>query len=442
MPAPTIAILTPSTSGSDPRSDHWTSERWRNPLRVGRLPAVLARLGAVMLLALAFAAPARAADWSAALIQRSPDATVESGEVLRGQFMEFRNTGTATWTRPGFKLGTAEPYNRTSAFADPSWLDGGRTATLNVQAVAQGQTGRFDYVVRAPSVAATTKYVEAFEPVLELVSWTLARVYVTYTVLPSLPPTVGFTSVPAQVARGGALDVAADVSDNGTIDRVEFSVGSTTVSATTHEGATYGAQLPTDALATGPQTVVVRAVDRAGNFATATAGFTVAPLAGTADRDGDGVLSSADCDDTNSAVHPGATEVPGNGVDDDCTGGDALATVASTVQNNWVAGQKSTRVTALRARNVPAGATIETRCSGGGCPFALKRLAVAKAGDVDLRKRYFAKSRFRVGAVIEVRILAPNRIAKVARFTIRRNKTPLSRYLCLAPGAKKATACS
>ena len=46
------------------------------------------------------------------------------------------------------------------------------------------------------------------------------------------------------------------------------------------------------------------------------------------DSDGDGhaaVLGGADCDDGDPAVHPGAREVPANGVDDDCWGGDAPA---------------------------------------------------------------------------------------------------------------------
>jgi Putative metal-binding motif len=190
--------------------------------------------------------------------------------------------------------------------------------------------------------------------------------------------------------------------------------------------------------------VIAKAVDRVGNFATATAGITIAPPPGSVpvDRDGDGSLDTADCNDTNSSIHPGAPEVPGNGVDDDCAGGDAPGTVAATVLNNWTAGRKSSRVTTLKARNVPAGATIETRCTGHGCPFKLKRLAVAKAGDVDLRSRYFKHTQLRVGAVLEIRILAPNRIAKVARFTIRSHKAPLSRYLCLAPGAKKAGPCT
>lgn len=44
------------------------------------------------------------------------------------------------------------------------------------------------------------------------------------------------------------------------------------------------------------------------------------------DRDGDGYsafFGGPDCDDGDAAVYPGATEVPGNGKDDNCVGGDA-----------------------------------------------------------------------------------------------------------------------
>ncbi|MCC6749449.1 MAG: sulfatase-like hydrolase/transferase [Deltaproteobacteria bacterium] len=47
------------------------------------------------------------------------------------------------------------------------------------------------------------------------------------------------------------------------------------------------------------------------------------------DRDRDGYaawFAGGDCDDRNAAVHPGATDVPGNGVDENCQGGDATRT--------------------------------------------------------------------------------------------------------------------
>jgi hypothetical protein len=41
------------------------------------------------------------------------------------------------------------------------------------------------------------------------------------------------------------------------------------------------------------------------------------------DADGDGTPQLQDCDDGNAAIHPGATDVPGNAVDEDCSGSDA-----------------------------------------------------------------------------------------------------------------------
>ena len=61
---------------------------------------------------------------------------------------------------------------------------------------------------------------------------------------------------------------------------------------------------------------------------------------------------------------------------------------------------------------------------------------------VTSKSSLFKHSRLRVKSVLEVRVLAPNSIAKVARYTIRARKLPKTKYLCLAPGATRATACS
>ncbi len=49
----------------------------------------------------------------------------------------------------------------------------------------------------------------------------------------------------------------------------------------------------------------------------------VKPMLCDADRDGDGYPKSHDCLDTDATVHPGAIDISGNGVDEDCDGIDA-----------------------------------------------------------------------------------------------------------------------
>jgi hypothetical protein len=56
-----------------------------------------------------------------------------------------------------------------------------------------------------------------------------------------------------------------------------------------------------------------------------------------ADRDLDGSTpAGGDCDDLNNTIHPGATDVPGDGVDQDCTGSDARAVLDDDVDNDGV----------------------------------------------------------------------------------------------------------
>jgi hypothetical protein len=55
-------------------------------------------------------------------------------------------------------------------------------------------------------------------------------------------------------------------------------------------------------------------------------GRVITLLRKVSDRDGDGysaLFGGPDCDDDNPDIHPGAVDIPGNGIDENCVGGDA-----------------------------------------------------------------------------------------------------------------------
>ena len=171
-----------------------------------------------------------------------------------------------------------------------------------------------------------------------------------------------------------------------------------------------------------------------------TTGCEVAP-----DRDGDGTLNEADCAPDNAAVHPGAGEIFGNAVDEDCSGSPGYFKVTSSVTFRFDIKKRPPRVriTSLRFTALQPGDRIEIRCKGRGkgCPFRLvRRTASAGRPNINLRS-VFKKRYLKRGAVVEVRILRANYIGKVVRLTVARrpnlNQTPL----CLGVGATTPGPC-
>ena len=103
-----------------------------------------------------------------------------------------------------------------------------------------------------------------------------------------------------------------------------------------------------------------------------------------ADADGDGVTVPADCWDQNATVHPGAKEVPGNGFDDDCAGGDAPAKIVATIRGKWKAKNGRVWLNTLSVLEAPEGALVEVTCDGKRCPFKRRTAAVNAKGSAFL----------------------------------------------------------
>jgi hypothetical protein len=113
--------------------------------------------------------------------------------------------------------------------------------------------------------------------------------------------------------------------------------------------------------------------------------------------------------------------------------------VDSGVSFNWSANRRWTLNTRLSVRDVPAGASVELRCRGRGCPGRRKVVSVT-AGRADVH-RVLRHRRLRPGTRLELWVTRADMIGKVLRFHIRRGHTPSWQVLCLPPGAVAAARC-
>jgi hypothetical protein len=89
-----------------------------------------------------------------------------AGQVLPA-YIELKNIGTATWDKET-RIGTTEPRDRTSAFADGTWIAPNRPAAVS-GTVAPGGTYKFTFDLAAPMTPGL--YDEHFGVVQESVAW-------------------------------------------------------------------------------------------------------------------------------------------------------------------------------------------------------------------------------------------------------------------------------
>jgi hypothetical protein len=187
--------------------------------------------------------------------------------------------------------------------------------------------------------------------------------------------------------------------------------------------------------------------DVAGNGVDEDCNGTDAPLdplelAAAADSDRDGYPKRVDCDDEDPARNPGARDVPGDGIDQDCVGGDAaFPKLDAAVLGAWRSFAGYTTFTDLVVRRVPAHGKVTIRCKGDGCPFKVKTRRFKKAkARADVLGRLDG-ARLRRGAKLQVRVLKRRHIGIVAAWAIRAPAVPKRTDRCLVPGRGRPSRC-
>jgi hypothetical protein len=91
----------------------------------------------------------------------------------------------------------------------------------------------------------------------------------------------------------------------------------------------------------------------------------------------------------------------------------------------------------------PAGATVEVRCKGGGCPrrSQIRKVAGTQAKPTRLLRFRRFERRLRARAAVRVFVTKPGTIGKYTSFRIRKDNAPKRRDLCMLPGAKLPSRC-
>jgi 6-phosphogluconolactonase (cycloisomerase 2 family) len=200
---------------------------------------------------------------------------------------------------------------------------------------------------------------------------------------------------------------------------------------------------------TGTDTFTFTAAGRGVTSAPATITLDVAPpppdtggivLPAGVDADGDGFFAGQECNDGNRDIRPGALEIKGNRIDENCDGiAEPFPTLGAGVATSWDAKGKRITLKSLKVtQQFPPGWKVKIICKGKPkCTFKQKNLKKGKVrrsasnviGSLKKKQRVF-----RAGQTVEVWVSAPGFNTKVSRYKLKRNKIPTTQPFCVVPG--------
>ncbi|MGZ3442767.1 MAG: MYXO-CTERM sorting domain-containing protein, partial [Polyangia bacterium] len=137
--------------------------------------------------------------------------TLGAGE-MQPAWVEFKNTGTATWEPGVTHLGTTDPRDRDSALSSPDWLSANRAASVDAT-TKPGETGRFTFSLRGPVVSAAEALTEHFGLVQEGVAWFPDAASLTVDVM--ITPAAVSGGDPAEGTEGGVTPTGPSMGAHG-----------------------------------------------------------------------------------------------------------------------------------------------------------------------------------------------------------------------------------